>query len=498
MSAKSKKAGSYGSPNILLFVMDTQRVNNLSCYGYEKRTSPNVDKVAAEGTLFLNNISPGVWTVPAHASIFTGKYVSGHGASGGYDLLTDEFPTLAEVLGELGYTTVGFSNNSWISTAHIERGFEKYVDVSMPGPYDEYKQKPEHLDSGSFLTIQLIKKWFEGEYDRATPFFMFVNCVEPHLRYWPPQHFRERFLDGISEKEAGEVNQERLDVWTGKVEMSSRDWSILRRLYDGETATLDHRMGILFDYLRESNILDDTLLIIISDHGDTQGEHGRMMGHNLCVYQTLIHTPLIIRYPKIFPAGPRVSSLTQSLDIFPTIMDILGVDHEVRDGLQGYSLLTALTDQPQRTFAVAEYPKPVQCFERILRRHPDFDVRVFGRSLKTYHEGQYKYIWASDGKDELYDVEKDPWESDNLIEQKPEKAEEMQKQLEEFLLSLERRDYGDLMQNLQGGGGQGVNMDNVSRLQAWGLYRVITPRPEGQKLLQRSMGGLRGRRSYRN
>jgi arylsulfatase A-like enzyme len=118
-------------PNILLIVMDTQRADNISCYGYPKETTPNIDRIASEGAIFLNNITPGVWTLPSHASLFTGRYVSGHGADANCEVLPVEFPTMAEILGRLGYQTIGFSNNGWVSRrTGVARGFQEFYLVS--------------------------------------------------------------------------------------------------------------------------------------------------------------------------------------------------------------------------------------------------------------------------------------------------------------------------------------------------------------------------------
>ena len=145
-------------PNVLLIVMDTQRADNLSCYGYDKKTTPNIDKLASEGVLFLNNIIPGVWTLPSHASLFTGRYVSGHGADAHCERLMNDFPTFAELLGKLGYVSVGFSNNGWVSRrTGLARGFSEYYLIGRGSRkvvewfyVDEESEKGEG-DKGSCL-----------------------------------------------------------------------------------------------------------------------------------------------------------------------------------------------------------------------------------------------------------------------------------------------------------------------------------------------------------
>jgi len=184
--------------------MDTQRAGNVSCYGYPKKTTPNIDLIASEGVIFYNNIIPGVWTLPSHASLFTGRYVSSHGADAHHEFLQDEFPTMAEILGELGYRTVGFSNNGWVSRASgIARGFDEYYLISRDGGkaqkvewfyVEEEALRGEERDRGSLKTINAAMSWIERKYDGKQPFFIFINVIEPHGPYWPPEPFRSKFL----------------------------------------------------------------------------------------------------------------------------------------------------------------------------------------------------------------------------------------------------------------------------------------------------------------
>ena len=450
-------------PNIMIFIMDTQRVDNLSCYGYAKKTTPNLERIAEEGTLFLNNITPAVWTLPSHASLFTGMYQSGHGAGACCDMLSGKPATLAEVLSSESYRTVAFFGNEW--AAITGKGFKEICLVK--------KVDPENPDKGSLHRARMVIDWLERNYDGKEPFFMFVQFMEPHLRCWPPEPFRSKFLlEDVTEDEARKVNQDPNLVRAGKVRMSKRDWAILRSLYDGETATLDHRIGLILDYMRERDILDRTLLIVTADHGDMRGEHDYMgrfqlMGHHLCVYEELIHVPLIVRYPEIFPPGIKVDALVQTLDIFPTIVELLGIRDERLEGqLQGRSLLPTLRGEHVREWALTEYQKSLLMSDRVMMVDPDVDFRMFNRWLKSYRTLRYKYIWASDGRDELYDLSEDPGERCNLVDEMPEKVKEMRRQLESFLLSLEMHDYGDKLHSCK-------KAENLKRLKAWGFYREI-------------------------
>jgi len=467
MKAKSDK------PNILIFVMDVQRADNMSCYGYPKKTTPNIDKIAEEGTVFLNNVSPAEFTLPSHACVFTGKYVSGHGVGARYQFRPKESFTLTEVLKSAGYRTIGFcgKEHKWaLYGIDDQRGFDEFKYVERPA------QTSEEKDKGSLRTSQLFAEWVE-EHEGETPFFMFVNCTEPHLPYWPPQPFRKRFLlDGVSDERAYQVHNP--NIWAyhvGRIKYTKEDWAILRSLYDGETATLDNRMGLMFNELRKRDLLDSTLLIITSDHGDVQGEKDPYIDHVANIYEPTIHVPLICRYPPVFPAGLRVEHLVQTLNIFPTIMEMLGISNkDIWKHLQGYSLLSAITDEPKRTFAVAEYQSWGILFAYFLRKKvdPDFDWRdpYLWRYQKAYRVGHYKYIWASDGKDELYDLSEDPTEQRNLVAEMPEKASEMKRALEDFLFSIEKRDLGDMA------AAHFYDEEIIRKLKDYGYYRqIFTP-----------------------
>ena len=472
--------------NILIFLMDTQPIRNMTPYGFDRNTTPNIQKIADEGVVYENHFVTGSWTLPSHASMFTGKYQSGHGAGVSYEFLSRDMPTMAEVLKRIGYQTVAFSNNSWVNQDETDvcRGFEEFTLVRKPlgqivnvGPEDKVILRTEE-DSGSAYTVRLVQDWFEDRWNRDRPFFMFINCVEPHLKVWAPQPFRSMFLlDGVTEEEALGVNQDVYAERMGRVpnrpdgHMNERDWAILKSLYDGCTACLDHRMGLLFDYMREMDILDETFLIITSDHGDLLDRRG-YMGHHLALFDDLIHTPLIIRHPDMIPKGKKVGHLVQICDLLPTFIELLNIeDSRLEREVQGVSIVpTWEDDEPVREFIVAEYQKPLQTIERALRRDPNFDYRPWLRRIKTIRTLEWKYIWYEDGNDMIFDLRSDPRERVNLINEERSRAIEMRMELERFLLKLERRDYGDKLRNHSF---RRVRWDNVNRLKAWGIYREL-------------------------
>jgi len=446
-------------PNIILVVMDVQRASNIHCYGYEKETTPNIDRIAKEGTVFLRCISPAIWTLPSHASIFTGRYVYGHGVGARYNYKPVEKYTLTEVLKASGYRTAGFClKTHWWARYGIrdDRGFDEFYPVSYAS-YDEW------INVRSERIIEHAMKWIDENLSNQ-PFFIFINCLEPHLPYIPPLKYVKRFLGDIGMDKVKEIQPDPWKVRMG-IEKITRDrWRELRALYDGETACLDERLGKLFAYLEEKNLLDDTLLILTSDHGDEQGEHyPPHIAHQLHLYQSGIHVPLIIRHPDLFPQGEVNDDLVQTLDIFPTLLDMLSIrDVDVWRQNQGISLLQIVEGKKKRFFALSEHQKPLLSMERMLKIDPHYDFRRWNRWIKAVIIDNYKYIWSSDGRDELYDLSRDPDEQKNLIEDKRNTARTMRDALSHILDTLDYRDLGDLIQGSE---------DNIRIIEKLGYIR---------------------------
>ena len=439
-------------PNILLLVLDAGRVDHLSCYGYEKQTTPFMDQVASEGVLFENAISPAVWTVPSHASLFTGMYLSGHGLRGRQLRLRDDIPTLAGFLGSHGYQTAAITANSLISHATgLARGFTDLIDATVMVQGESlagwqkrvnslyqrayYGRRPSQgswYDSGAWRLNREMKRWL-GKWqklDGKRPFFIFANYMEPHLKYFPPRAFREKFLTPAQRKRWKQVNQNAWKYMSGDVTMTDSDFEILTALYDAEMAYVDMRIGQMIDFLRQRKILDETMVIITSDHGENLGDH-QMMDHQYCVYDTLAHVPLLVRYPAAFAAGVRESALVQSVDIFATVARLLGQEDNPRlQQLQGRSLLAGDIERNGRQFAITEYLAPQ--LHSFKRESVDANAR-FDRQLRAIRSHTHKYIWASDRDDELYDLQNDPDETNNIIQAEPEIGRQMAQQLQDWL-----------------------------------------------------------------
>jgi len=437
-------------PNILWIVMDTVRADHLSSYGYYRDTTPAIDEIAAQGALFEQAISAAPWTLPSHASMFTGLYPHSHGTDAEHQWLDDDFLTVAEVLRAHGWETYGYTNNYFAGPrTNLDQGFDTFV-VGFPDKAQALPELTNHLrvkfvgqktqivslqDDGAHRTNETVKKWMNDATRAGRPFFIFINYMEVHAPYRPPKEFAVPFLDrNTTFEDAMSVNQDYYDYVTGKLEVDSEDFESLSALYDGALAYLDFKIGQLVDYLRELGVLDSTVVIITSDHGESLGDHN-LMGHQLSVYDTLLHVPLIIRYPDAFDPGTVVQEGVQLVDLLPTVLDIAGID---RDGIEhhGYSLLRERGGLVSRPL-VAEYAIFGNVLELLTRANPSFDVSTYARRLKAIRTEELKYIWSSDGRDELYHISQDPGELNNLIDTEPEKARELKGLLNEWLESFE-------------------------------------------------------------
>jgi len=468
MTMRSRK------PNIILILMDDTRLDHLSCYGYTKKTTPNLEKICEQSTVYLNNISPSVWTLESMASIVTGTYPSIHNTNWGNLCLNKKLVTVAEFLRSVGYHTCCISNNrafiSW--KTGFDRGFDDFCEVRglfeirnnnsgvkhfLNSAVAKLAQELRFCEYSARLVNKAAKKRILTYSNRKDPFFLYLHYVEPHFPCNPPLSF-DRFIDRKKFRWWSRylVNQDAARYLSGNIEMTQDDFELLKALYDGEICYLDHKIGELFGFLKRISLLDDTILIITSDHGENFGEHG-LMEHRYCLYDTLLRVPLIIRYPEYFKAGLKVQSLVQTLDIFPTIVEMLGSgDGVVEKQFQGLSLLPSALEPKCRNFAVSEYLIP-QITQEI---NPKYDLSEFDRSLRCIRTPKWKFIWSSDGKCELYDLIDDPGETKNVIYEKSSKAKELQE-----VMTIWDRENSNLKE-----------MDLSKRLAGHELDREITKR----------------------
>lgn len=429
-------------PNILLIVMDAARAKNLSCYGYHRPTTPNLERFAERSVLYEKAISAGNWSLTGHASIFTGLYPSRHGAHDQHKYLSPEYPTMAELLRSWGYHTLAFCYNAYVShTTGLDRGFEEFNRVveRVPRPLKKVTRKIDSglafllgmHDSGARFINRQVKTALRRLQHNERPFFMFLHYEEPHEPYRPPERYNRYLPEGVSKQAAQQVNQDRWKYFANLVSMTEQDFEILTALYDAEITYLDMQIAEVLRWLEHSGLLDQTMVIITADHGENIGDH-QMMGHAYCLYDTLVHVPLIIHYPKGTVTPSRVTRQVQTLDLLPTILAMLGdVSSQTYCSLQGYDLLSST----RRDFTIAEETNPD--LSNFYKRFPNANVSKYDRALRMIRTDDYKYIWSSKGDHELYDLHADPAEQHNVINQRPDIANSLVERLTEWSNSFE-------------------------------------------------------------
>ena len=388
-------------PNVVLLVLDTVRADHLGCYGYPLPTTPRIDALAAVADRHARVESSAPWTLPSHASMFTGRLAFQHGVHAGRRpdgrildgrRLDARQRTLAEALREAGYRTAGFVANSiYLSeTFGFQQGFELYDVDRQRAP---------------MMTGKLLG-WID-EVGRDAPFFAFVNLMDAHRPYntLPLPEGAPAGLPAPSPEPPGALLDRLVEAVLGHDEPP--DPQLVADVvgqYDHALAWLDRAVGQVCDGLRSRGLYDDTLLIVTSDHGEYFGEHD-LVEHSKDIYQPAIAVPLVVKRPGQIQG--RVLTERKSLADLPELVFA--------------QLPPALRARHGAGFARGDAPRPIVA-EIYYTRGKDLQQpwgARFLRERQALYQGRYKLILSSDGVDELYDLESDPAESNNLLESEP-------------------------------------------------------------------------------
>lgn len=378
--------------NIILISIDTTRADRIGCYGFEGIDTPNIDRLAERGVRFAQCKAQVPLTLPSHTTMLTGSYPPFTGVrTNDIHVPDDTVVSLPEVLGPEGYDSAAFiSSMVLFAETGIDQGFDYYDDETRP-PTTWQDIKPNQRRAET--TWESAKKWLK-ERDNADPFFMFLHFYDPHSGYHPPPPFSSRYKETP---------------------------------YVGEIAYVDLVLGDLIPALKREGYYENTLIILVGDHGENLGEHGEKE-HGVFVYESAMHVPMIFYCPGLIPQGEVVEDPVAIADVAPTIYDILGV--EMPDVVQGESLVPQMFGKKRPHRAI---------YEESLYMH-----RSFGwGSIYAIERDGYKYIECP--KPELYNLCEDPDETENIIEMKPELAAEMSEELGKMLAAYSSgaREPGD-------------------------------------------------------
>jgi arylsulfatase A-like enzyme len=413
--------------NVVFIVWDTVRAQDLSLYGYSRETSPNLTRWAREGVCFNFALAPAPWTFPSHSSFFTGRWPFQLDSQWNYTL-TAPVPTLAEVLAARGYQTAGFVANtnccSWESG--LDRGFLHYEDYPLTprdvlgrtvagawllehvlGPGDAYTHKWLRLQSRDARGVnQAFLDWL-GRRRSDRPYFAFLNYFDAHQPYIPTREYAGRF--GIRPRSPWD-DRLLLDLWPPPEPrmLREREFHLVRDCYDDCLAFLDKQLGLLLRELKRQGQLDDTLIIVTSDHGEAFGDHG-VFGHSTSVYLDQVAVPLVMLGAGV-PAGRVVGDPVSLRDLPATVLDRLGLGEAAP--LPGHSLAVHWRpdSDPQATSPA---------LSEIVHAVPFLPQRGLSRgrmAMSLVARGRH-YIRHAQGAEELYDLKTDPFDLRNLAAQ---------------------------------------------------------------------------------
>ncbi|MGB0953634.1 MAG: sulfatase-like hydrolase/transferase [Planctomycetota bacterium] len=471
------------SPNVLFIVLDTTSAKHLGAYGYHRATSPRLDALAEEGVLFENAFSAAPWTLPSHCSMFTGLHPTSHGTGWLQPRLPDgmatvddvvryDIHTISEEMALRGYDTVSVAEKSWLTfNSGLSQGFEKFFDFSIAGLADNfflnrfwarYRDKfgspvVPQIDKGGARVVDTAIDWLDGHRsrDESRPFFMFMNLNEAHDPYQPPADYWGHFLpEGIDIAETHALTprnntEGQHQIILGDWDITDREMEIFKSLYDDEILYQDMLLGRLFDSLEELELMEDTLIVITADHGEEFGELAHRVGHQLALTDRLLHVPLIMRYPKQLPAGKRMRTIASTIDIYPTILDVVETAQQLTDderpfspdlmSIEGVSQLPAiLEDALVRDMIMAHYFNPTSYlagFDQWDNTRPDGGlipkVSRTMRSIDVIRTLDEKLYVFGDGQRAFINLQQDPVEQGSEDQSIPEGSEERARFFEE-------------------------------------------------------------------
>jgi arylsulfatase A-like enzyme len=428
-----------GAPNVLLIVLDTVRAESLSLHGYDRPTAPNLQRLASKGLVFAEARSTAPWTLPSHASMMTGRWP--HELSVGPDLPLDgTFPTLAEVLGREGYATGGFvGNTTYCNTLYgMGRGFARYGDVYENEAVSlfeivrssglgrrvlqvlGYPVSFEVGDSVVRKTAEMVNRdllaWLT-ERPAGEPYFAFVNYFDAHTPYLfhegpdprfgmaalpLPEHVEiDKRFRALAWKPAAEFTPE-------QIKMIGDGYTLFQDSYDSCIAYVDRQIGLLLDEMGRRGLLENTLVIVTSDHGEQFGERG-IHGHAASLYRREVHIPLLVIPPAGLPSPRIVDEPVSNREIAATVADLVNMGPQ--NPFPGRSLTRFLDDRARPS----PEPSPVLCeVQQIETLPPTEHVPATVGPLVSLTSRDRVYIRNHRGREELYDLLHDPFDSVDL------------------------------------------------------------------------------------
>lgn len=404
-------------PNILLVSIDTLRADHLRCYGYAANTSPNLDAFAKQrAILFETVVAAAPSTAPSHASILTSLVSARHGVSvARQTALPEDRVTLAEILKGAGYRTMSVNDGGQMESHWgFAQGFDEYVTL------------PDAAESQRFSkTVGAALHWLDESREAEAPWFVFLHTYETHHPYTPDR----RFLDAIGDRYSGSLPDATSigliqEINRGARRIDDKDRRHIVATYDAEIRSMDDAFGQLLSALRERDLLDSTLIVFTSDHGEEFGEHGKIGWHSHTLWDELLLVPLLVALPDGRGAGMRIPAQVRGIDVMPTILDHLGITPPPE--AQGRSLMPLVEGEP-------DPPRPALSQLDARQEPPPSSLRIGGRKL---------YLPGIGRPPQLFDLVADPGEKKDLGKGDGTLVAAMTAQVDEFVGAAPRARAG--------------------------------------------------------
>jgi choline-sulfatase len=413
-------------PNLILISIDTLRPDHLSTYGYLRDTSPTLTEIARDGVRFTNAFAQAPWTVPSHASLLTGRYPCAHGANAKRPIATT-VPLLAERLLAADYRTAGFVEIPYLGPKYgFDRGFQTY-EVNEPG---------------DLTTFGRIAEWLRKQKDAAAPFFLFYHALGVHGPYAAPKYLVDRY----TQEQGATVGPDPVVRFLSGVGFDRGYLPVARyrtlgeivAAYDAGIRHVDDELKLLVALMKLLGLYDDSVIIVTSDHGESLFDHGIWVGHGLFLYDDEIRVPLVIKPARVRPALETSDLLVQSVDVLPTVMELLG--QPVPKDVDGHSLAGLIHTGASVREDEFAFGMSNNTGETPYIRTRDWKyIGRAGYTRKTILQWHLK----SDPRSEvaqrlpvlpqLFDLVNDPGEHENLIAERPEVAAKMKQRVQAIL-----------------------------------------------------------------
>ena len=397
-------------PNLVLISIDTLRADHLSCYGYNRPTSPTLDKIASEGLLFEDASATSPWTLPSHGTLLTGFYPGQIGLNNKLSKLPSEIETLATVLSRHFFVTGAIVNSIYLSQKYgLSKGFDYFHYI--PESYTTTGVAP--------IIINQSIQWMQKHINQQ--FFLFLHFYDVHSDYRSLPQYEKDFVSPYHGVVDG-TNKQLLLVREGEIVLNKVDTTHLSDLYDAGIRQLDDQLKKLFDFLRQEVLLKKTFIIITSDHGEEFLEHGKIL-HSQTHYQEAVHIPLIIHGPGI-PRSRKMKEVVSLVDVMPTVLSLLGIPRP--SSLAGLDLCPLW--QKDNSKALDRF-----IFIEADKKNVRDDIK------RVVRKGTYKLHYNLLTKEsEFYDLTNDPKERFNIISEFPSLVEVLFAELKKFMKTSKR------------------------------------------------------------